>query len=309
MNRRHALQLLAAAPLASTLRAAEPPFRLRHVLSSALFGEMDLASILPEIAATGCDSIDIWRRVHGNQREQIQAMGDEAFAALLAKHRARLGVSTCYPLGPFGLAAEIAWVKKFGGEIVLTGSGKNGAPQPEGAEAKRQVADFLEKMKPHVAVAEEHGITIALENHANDLLYHPDSLRAFAELNRSPRLGIAFAPHHLHRFPDQIPALIRDLGRANLPFIYFQEHCEGMLKKSPKEEEMRQLPGFGGSLDYASLIGALKGAGFTGLVEIFMHPVPRGVPILPTIPEIRFALLKSHAFIDACLAKANGRDP
>lgn len=303
MNRRHALQLLATAPLASTLRAAQPPFRLRHVLSSALYGEMPLAEILPEIAATGCESIDIWRRVHGNQREQIQAMGDDAFAALLEKHQARLGLSTCYPLGPFGLQDEIAWVKKFGGEIVLTGTGKNGAPEPEGAEAKRQVAGFLEKMKPHVAVAEEHGVTIALENHAKDMLFHPDSLRYFAELNRSPRLGIAFAPHHLHRFAGQIPALIRDLGRSNLPFIYFQEHCEGMLKPAPKAEEMRQLPGFGGSLDYGAIIDALRDAGFTGLVEIFMHPVPRGIPILPTIPEIRSALLKSHAYIDRLRTK------
>ena len=303
MNRRKSIQLLAALPIAPCFASEAKPFSLRYVLASALYGEMPLSEILPEVAATDCESIDIWRRVHGNQREQIQEMGDEAFAALLKKQGARLGVSTCYPLGPYGLSDEIAWVKKFGGEVVLTGTGKNGPPEPTGAEAKRQVAAFLEKMKPHVAVAEQHGITIALENHAKDMLYHPDSLRYFAELNRSPRLGIAFAPHHLHAFSAEIPALIRDLGKANLPFVYFQEHSPGMFQKSAKEVEMQQLPGFGGGLDYVPIVRALKEIRFSGLAEIFMHPVPRGIPILPTIPEIRAALKKARAYVDQCLAK------
>lgn len=308
MKRRSALSLLASAPLASLAPPVQAaPFRLRHVLSSALYGEMALADILPEIAATNCESIDIWRRVHGNQREQIQEMGDEAFAAMLQKHGARLGLSTCYPLGPFGLAEEISWVKKFGGQIVLTGTGtgKNGPANPQGEEAKRQMIDFLEKMKPHVAIAEENGITIALENHSKQFLFHPDSIRYFGEFNRSRHLGIALAPHHLHTFPGVIPGLIRDLGAANLPFVYFQEHCDGMFQKAPKEVEMQQLPGFGGGLDYVPIVRALRNVAFTGVVEIFMHPVPRGIPILPTIPEIRAALHRSRAYIDQCLAEVN----
>ena len=41
------------------------------------------------------------------------AMGDEAFQVLLKKHNTRMHVSTCYPLGPFGLDQEIPWVKKM----------------------------------------------------------------------------------------------------------------------------------------------------------------------------------------------------
>ena len=37
-----------------------------------------------------------------------QKMGDEAFAALLEKNRTKLGVSTCYPLGPMKLQDEMA---------------------------------------------------------------------------------------------------------------------------------------------------------------------------------------------------------
>ncbi len=199
MKRRTFLQTLAAAAAAPAFAAPEP-FRLRYVLSSAMYGEMPLDVILPEVAKAGCEAIDIWCKVHGNQREQIAEMGDDAFAALLKKHDVKLGVSTRYPLGPFGLADEMAWVKKLGGKIVLSGS--KGPKDPEGEAAKDAVKKFLEDMKPHVAKAEELGVTIAIENHIGQAIYHPDSLRYFAEFNRSANLGIAFAPHHLFRWPD-----------------------------------------------------------------------------------------------------------
>ncbi|MDO8542962.1 MAG: TIM barrel protein [Opitutaceae bacterium] len=298
--RRHFLRSLAVAAAAPVLcRAARgDAFHLRYILSSAIYGEMPLDVILPEVAKTGCEAIDIWCRVHGNQREQIAEMGDGAFAALLQRHRVKLGVSTRYPLGPGGLREEMEWMKKFGGGIIVTGS--RGPSEPSGAAAKTAVREFLEMMKPHAERAEENGITIALENHDKHLLYHPDALRYFAEFNRSPRLGIAFAPHHLHAWTDQIPALIRDLGASQIPFMYFQEHSEGIRKKTTKEIELQQLPGFGGGLDYREIVKALRDIHYAGYVEIFMHPTPRGVPILPTVAEITAAINRSRDYVERC---------
>jgi sugar phosphate isomerase/epimerase len=304
--RRRFLQSLVAAALGpQVLRAARSDaFRLRCILSSAMYGEMPLEVILPEVAKTGCEAIDIWCRVHGNQREQIAEMGDEAFAALLARHQVKLGVSTRYPLGPTGLQNEMRWMQKFGGGIIVTGS--KGPREPQGAAAKSAVLEFLEMMKPHVARAEETGVTIALENHDKQFLYHPDSLRYFAEFNRSPHLGVAFAPHHLHAWTDQIPALLRDLGAAQIPFMYFQEHSDGIRQKAPKEIEMRQLPGFGGGLDYRPIVKALSEIRYQGYVEIFMHPTPRGIPILPTVPEITAAINRSRGYIERCRQEVLG---
>jgi sugar phosphate isomerase/epimerase len=299
INRRTFLQTLAATAIAPSLPGAPEPFRLRYILSSAMFGEMPLDVILPEVAKTGCEAIDIWCKVHGNQREQITEMGDDAFAALLKKHDVKLGVSTRYPLGPFGLQDEMAWVKKFGGKVIVTGS--KGPKNPEGAAAKAAIQKFLDEMKPHTAKAEELGITIAIENHDNQLFYHPDSLRYFAEFNRSPGLGVAFAPHHLHQWADQIPALIRDLGTKQIPFMYFQEYSEGIRAKVDKETEMKQMPGFGGGLDYRPIVTALRDIRYTGYAEIFMHPTPRGIPILPTVAEITAAINKSRAYVEKCL--------
>ena len=305
MNRREACRILGTTLFSSSfLKAAQKKsLKINYTLSSALYGEMPLSLILPEIARAGCQSIDIWRRRHGNQREQITEMGDAACQALLKKHNARIRVSTCYPLGPLGLQEEMQWLRQFGGEIIVTGSGRYPDKDPAGVAAKTQVKTMLEKLKPHVAKAEEMGITIALENHSNQLLYHPDALRYFAEYNKSPNLGVAFAPHHLHLFEDEIPSLIRDLGDENIPFMYFQEHSEGIFKKVPKEIEMQQLPGYGGGLDYRLVVNALRYISYSGLVEIFMHPVPRGIPILPTVSEITAAINKSRDYIDQCLAE------
>ena len=304
--RRQFLQSLAVAatvPLVARA-AAHEPFRLRYVLSSALYGEMPLAAILPEVAKIGGEAIDIWCRPHGSQREQITEMGDATFGALLAQHSVKLGLSTRYPLGPFGLGEEMKWMKKFGGGLVVTGSG--GPSEPAGQAAKNAVLAFLEKMKPHVAAAEENGVTIAVENHNRQFLHHPDSLRYFAEFNRSSHLGISLAPHHLLSWIDQLPALIRDLGAKQIPFMYFQEHSEGISQKVAKEIELRQLPGFGGGLDYRPVIKALADIRYTGLVEIFMHPMPRGIPILPTVTEITAAINQSRDYIERCRREVVG---
>ena len=48
----------------------------------------------------------------------------------------------------------------------MKGSGRYPDSEPSGAGAKAQVKKMLEVMKPHVAKAEETGITIAIENHS-----------------------------------------------------------------------------------------------------------------------------------------------
>ena len=83
--------------------------------------------------------------------------------------------------------------------------------------------------------------------------------------------------------------------------MYFQEHSEGIYKRPPKDIEMQQLPGYGGSLDYRPIVSVLRYIRYTGSIEIFMHPVPRDIPVLPAAPEITAAINKSKRHIDKCL--------
>ncbi|MFL2479868.1 MAG: sugar phosphate isomerase/epimerase family protein [Verrucomicrobiales bacterium] len=306
MDRRNAIRSIGS--LAGSVAASSPviagsdKFRLRYILSSAMYGYMPLESILPQVSLTGSEAIDVWCKVHGNQREQIDEMGHSVAKKLLSKNGVKAAVFTRYPLGPFGLIEEMRKVhKNFDAEIVVCGT--TGPSEVKGKEAKKVVQKFLEKMKPHIAVAEELGMIIAVENHSRQFLYHPDSLRYFAELNQSKNLGVALAPHHLHRFQEKIPTIIRDLGNDNIPFMYFQEHSDGMYKKASKEIEMQQMPGFGGGLDYKPILRALKDIKYSGYCEIFMHPMPRGIPILPSLEEISKAIIKSREYIEKSLAE------
>lgn len=293
---------LALAP--RVVRAEKKPFELRLVLSSALYGNLPLDEVLASVKKTGAGSVDIWRQVHATHREQITEMGDERFQAKLKNYETTMSVSTCYPLGPFRQDAELRWVKKNGGHMTICGSGRMGNADPVGPEAKRQVKAFFEKLKPHSELAEELGVTMAIENHKNSMLSSPDSMRYFKEFNPSKNVGVAFAPHHLYDAVEEIPKLITDLGREMIPFFYFQEHHPSSKKKMGPEEERKQLPGFG-TLDYVPVMAALKKIGFEGLAEIFMHPVPRGIPVLPTADAINDLINQSRRYLSKCLAQVS----
>ena len=304
MNRRHFLSTTAAAAASAVLpaRAARAPLKLKYLLASAMYGDMKLAKVLPEVAAAGCVGLDLWGKVHATHREEVDAMGVETFAALLKEHGVRLVCSTRYPLGPFGLQPELPVVKRLGGSLIVCGA--RGPKDVTGAEAKAGIKAFLEEMKPHADAAAEHGVTLAIENHKSSLLSSPDSIRYWAEFNTHAALGVAFAPHHLHDVVGEMPGLIRDLGAKNLPFVYFQEYGIGSKQTVAKEIELKQLPGLG-TLDYKPILGAMRDVGFDGYVEIFMHPTPRGIPVLPTPGEITAVMNQSRAHIEGLLKEVN----
>ena len=180
MNRREFAKRLALAGvawLAATRvdSAAGKHLAFRYIVGSSMYGELPLGEILPDVRKTGAEWIDIWPRIHGNQREQMEAMGHEAFRAQLTQHRVKLGCLTHYKLGPFRLQAEMKVAGTFHCPLIICGgSGPKGL---KGATLKAAVREFTEKMKAHLAVAEENDVSIGIENHANNLIDSPDSLR------------------------------------------------------------------------------------------------------------------------------------
>jgi sugar phosphate isomerase/epimerase len=300
-HRRHVLAGLAAGPAAFALalgRAAEVQRTsgLRYILGSSMYGTTRLAEILPEVRKTGAELIDLWPRPHGDQRDQVEAMGHARLAKLLEEQHVGLGMTTRYDLGPLRLADELQFLKRFGGTLVVTGS--KGPPDLSGPECKAAVKQFVREMKPHVALAEKLGITIAIENHARALISTLDSLRYFAELSGSRRLGIALAPYHLPQDTKVLARLIADLG-PKLVHFYAWEHGQGCMQKLPKDQELQQMPGRG-RLDFRPLLAALKQIGYQGWTEIFMHPVPRGIPILSSTAEVSAEINRARQYLEKC---------
>ena len=297
-SRRFFLQSAAAAGTAAAaprLPGAEDSgdFELNYLLASCMYGYTDLAEILPEVGKTGAGAIDLWPKVHGNQREQLEAMGEEAFRQLLTSHNTSLGCLTQYRLGPFGLTDEMKLAERLGCRTIVTGA--RGPKGLRGSELKRAVRDFVERMKPHLETAESTGVTIAIENHGNNLIESPDSLKWLTEMRPSPHLGVALAPYHLPQDEQRLSRLIRDLSEA-ITVFYAWQHGMGCHKKLPKEQELLQMPGRG-SLDFAPLLESLRAIGYNGWTEIFMHPVPRGIPILPTTEQVTAEINRARKYL------------
>ncbi len=297
-TRRHfctASTAVIASPFIGNTAFAKPKavFELNYMLASCMYGYAPLHEIVPEVAKTGATAIDIWPKVHGNQREQLDEMGEKKFADLLKQHEVSLGCITQYKLGPFGLQNEMKLAQRLGCKTLVTGG--SGPRNLKGKELKAAIVDFIKKLKPHLDVAEQTGVTIAIENHGNNLIDSPDSLKWLAELRPTKHLAIALAPYHLPQNEEFLATLMETLGDA-IAVFYAWQHGMGCHKKLPKAQELLQMPGRG-ELGFERLLLALKRINYTGWTEIFMHPVPRGVPILNSTKKVTEEINRSRSYL------------
>ena len=60
------------------------------------------------------------------------------------------------------------------------------------------------------------------------------------------------------------------------------------------------MPGKG-TLDFAPLLAALKEINYQGWTEIFMHPVPRGIPIHETAAEVTREINAARDYLETQL--------
>ncbi|MBI1372456.1 MAG: TIM barrel protein [Phycisphaera sp.] len=270
--------------------AADAPFKLNYLVASALYGKLPLAEVLPEVSKLGSTHIDIWRLNHANQREQIDAMGLDAYASLLDQHDVKMACTTIWG-GDF--VPELDFVKRFGGDTLVTGF------VPDSSKKGDTIQTLLDKHRAGIEKAASLGVTVAFENHGASI----DDMRRFADAIRDMKgAGIAFAPYHLPQDPAALASLIEHMG-PTMKLFYGWQHGMGCMTKLPKEQELLQLPGRG-DLDFTPLLTALKKTHFTGWTEIFMHPTPRGIPIMPTAAEVTAEINRARNYLEQCLAKA-----
>jgi sugar phosphate isomerase/epimerase len=222
---------------------------------------------------------------HGNQWEQIAELGEDGFANLLRTHQVKMGMATRWG-GPAKIVDDLKFAQRLGARLFVTGF----------VPGKDELKTFLEQAKPTVELAEQLEVTLAIENHGAT----PDEIRAFADAARSPRLGVALAPYHLPQEAPLLAGLIEDLG-PRLALFYAWQHGQGCMTALPKEQELEQMPGRG-QLDFRPLLAALKKINFQGGTEIFMHPFPRGIPILPTAAEVTAEINRAREYLQTTLA-------
>ncbi len=146
---------------------------------------------------------------------------------------------------------------------------------------------FLEGMKPQAELAEKHRTHLAIENHGASLLDSIDSIRAFVDLNKNPRLGIALAPFHIQARGESVSEAILAAGQQLL-FFYAWQYDPAM--------SVKQLPGLG-PVDCAPRMASLARIHYRGYVNSFLHDQPP--------PDQTFqALAKSRDYLKDCSRKA-----
>jgi L-ribulose-5-phosphate 3-epimerase UlaE len=111
---------------------------------------------------------------------------------------------------------------------------------------------------------------------------------------------VELAPYHLPQDTALLADLIKHLDKKLTVFLAWQ-YGMGCMKPMPKEEELQQMPGRG-TLDFTPLLKTLKDMNYAGFTQIFMHPTPRGIPILPTAGETTAEINRAKAYLEKCLA-------
>ena len=266
MNRRQFLKQsalttasLAAVTATSNVLAAEEPrptggWRLRLSTSSIHFKELPIEQACARIAALGYDAIDIWS-AHENcphLDDVAKRLGTDGLKALLAKHNLKLYSFSVYQ-GGYARYAEL--LGTAGGGVAVQGS----APPCKPEELTPKMKSFLESLKPLADLAEAHNSWLAIENHGQALLDSLDSFKAFVDLNRSSRLGIALAPYHLQAINAPVEKVIEICGKQLFFFYAWQQ-----------QPALGQLPGHGPK-DFKPWLSTLAKVGYKWYVNPFMH--------------------------------------
>lgn len=252
---------------------------MRLSCSSINFSSVPIEQACQRIAALGFEAIDVWSAHAGcpHLDDVLKRLGPTGLQELLARHRLKLYAFSVYA-GGYRRYAEL--LGKAGGGVAVRGSA--GVCKPE--ELTTRMKAFLEGLKPDAELAEKHNSCLAIENHGGSLLSSLDSFKAFTDINRNPRLGIALAPYHVQAAKASIEEAIAIAGRQLL-FFYAWQHAPGD----------KQLPGIGPT-DCAPWIGALAKADYRWYVNPFMHGEPK--------PDLMSAAMaKSCNYLRQCYAK------
>ncbi|MCS7305704.1 MAG: sugar phosphate isomerase/epimerase [Thermoguttaceae bacterium] len=255
-------------------------WRMKLSTSSIHFMSLPIEKACERIAALGFEAIDIWSAYAGCAHlDEVQnRLGPGGLQELLAKHRLKLYSFSVY-VGGYRKYAEL--LGRAGGGVAVRGS--TGPCDPK--ELTPRMKAFLDSLQPEAELAEKYNSYIAIENHGHALLDSIDSIKAFVELNRNPRIGIALAPYHVQARGEKVEEAILAAGKQLL-FFYAWQQAPGL----------EQLPGIGPA-DFTPWIAALAKVDYRWYVNPFMHGEPP--------PErMSQALAKTRDYLQAIYAKA-----
>ena len=265
------------------------------MVASCMYGTMPLSVIAAEMRKLGCSTLDLWPRVHGDQREQAVRMGADAFRLWCEDQNIRIGCLSAYRLGIENLRGEIlAAAKWLCPTVVVHGGGK---PQASFDSTRRAIDAMVGRADPTLRMAADHGVTVMIENHGSSMVDTVEATLHLADAITDTPAKVALAPAHLPQDADALADLVRRL-RDRLGMFYAWQYGNGFREKMPVDKECAQLPGQG-PLDFGPIVSALAEINFRGFTEVMMHPTPRGIPIAETAGAVTQCIHRSHQYLES----------
>lgn len=291
VSRRHFLATLSAGAATGLLAATVSPaqeatgvsgdaWKMRLSTSSIHYLHLPIEQACERIAKLGFEGVDVWSGHAGcpHLDDVVDRLGADGLKRVLEENKLKLFSFSVYR-GGYSRYAEL--LGKVGGGVAVRGS----AGPCEPSELQTRMGAFLESLKPEVELAEKHNSYLAIENHGHALMDSLDSFKAFVDMNKSPRLGIALAPYHLQGAGVSVEEAIAVCGKQ-LFYFYAWQRGHGV----------DQLPGHG-PVDFKPWIAALAKIRYGGYVNPFMH----GDIEADAMSE---ALAKSRDYLNRCHADA-----
>ena len=279
---------LSGALLLSTLKAKEPEkkkeeWRVRLSTSTIHFIDLPVEEACKKIAELGFEAVDIWSAHAGcpHLDDALNRLKAQGLKKVLRETKLKLYSFAVYR-GGYRRYAKL--LGEVGGGVAVRGSTR----PCKAKELTQRMRAFLEGLKPLAELAERYDSYLAIENHGHALLDSLDSFKAFVDLNRSPRIGIALAPYHLQARGESVTKAIEIAGDQLFFFYAWQ-----------KQPGLKQLPGYGPT-DFTPWIEALARVRYKWYVNPFMHgKVP--------VELMSKALSKARAYLLDCEAKVRKR--
>lgn len=241
----------------ATANSPVHPWAMRLSTSSIHFSSLPIEQACQRIAALGFQAIDIWSPHAGcpHLDDAQDRLGSDGLKRLLEDTKLEPYAWSVYA-GGFAKYAD--FIGAMGGGVAVRGNTRRYPPE----EMTMRMKEFVESLKPELELAEQHNVYLAIENHSGQLMNSLDSLKAFMDLARHPRLGIALAPYHLQRIEASVEEAIAICG-PRLLFFYAWQAYPGT----------QQLPGIGPT-DFDPWLAALAEVDYRWYVNPFMHGEP-----------------------------------
>lgn len=270
----------AAAGWKPNAAAFSAKWQMRLSASTINFMSLPVEEACRRIAALGFEAVDIWSAHAGcpHLDDVLSRLGAEGLAGVLEECKLKLYSFSVYQ-GGYARYAEL--LGQCGGGVAIRGSTRPCEP----AQLPARMKEFLESLKGELDLAEKHNSYLAIENHGNALLDSLDSFKAFVDLNRNPRLGIALAPYHVQGRKESVEQAISICGGQLFYFYAWQ-----------RATEVGQLPGHGPA-DFVPWLRALAQIDYRWYVNPFMHHEPEP-------GAMSLALAKSRSYLLDCYQEA-----